>query len=63
MKGRMARKETEAFDKLAEAAEAILALPLLHPSERVEVEHEIHVIQMRLLARPGLRALGWKAGR
>lgn len=55
----MTTKEQAAFDKLAEAATLILHLPKLHPAERQEVCHEIHIIQMRLLARPGLRALGW----
>ncbi len=51
--------EVEAFTKLAEAASLILKLPVLHPMEREEVCHDIHHLQMRILARPGLRVLGW----
>lgn len=52
-------EEIDAFNHLARSANRILALPELHPMERQEVCHEIHVVQNRLLARPGLRALGW----
>lgn len=55
----LTREERDAFDLLTKAAEAITGLPKLHPSELKEVEHEIHVIQMRLLARPQLRKIGW----
>lgn len=55
----MTEDEVAAFDALADAATKILALPTLHTMEREEVCHDIHKIQMRLLARPGLRAIGW----
>ena len=55
----MTEQEIEAFEALATAAILILALPELHTMEREEVCHDIHKIQMRLLARPGLRAIGW----
>jgi len=52
-------EEFAAFDSLADTATLMLKLPTLHPMEREEVCHDIHKLQMRLLARPGLRALGW----
>lgn len=59
LKQLLTREEYRAFEALAAAAELIVRLPELHPSERTEQEHEIHTIQMRLLARPGLRVCGW----
>ena len=44
---------------LADLAGRFLQLPVLHPSERSETAIEIHRIQNILLARPGLRAVGW----
>jgi hypothetical protein len=55
----MTLDEIDAYHHLALSAGRILALPTLHPMEREEVCHDIHVLQNRLLARPGLRALGW----
>ncbi len=43
----------------AKVAGALLELPTLHPSEQEETVRHIHNLQSRLLARPGLRALGW----
>jgi len=37
----------------------MLSLPELHPMERGETATDFHRIQLRLLARPGLRAAGW----
>ena len=49
MKTKLTEKEQDAFEALALVAQQVLALPLLHSSERSEAEHEIHIIQMRLL--------------
>lgn len=51
--------EIEAFQLSTDLANKMLELPMLHPMEREEVCHDVHKIQMRILARPGLRALGW----
>lgn len=59
LKTRLTEAEQVAFDRLARAADAILQLPVLHPSEQVETERDLHSLQMRLLARPELRAMGW----
>ncbi len=55
----MTIEEIDAFNHLSLSAIRILSLPTLHPMEREEACHDIHVLQNRLLARPGLRALGW----
>lgn len=55
----MTEQELEIWDALADAAGKMLNLPLLHPIERHEVVHDFHKLQLRLLARPGLRAAGW----
>ena len=59
MKSGLTEAEAKAFLLLANAASMILALPMLHPMEQVESCHDIHHLQMRILARPGLRTLGW----
>ncbi len=51
--------EMHAFFTLAGAATEVLALPTLHPMEREEVCHAFHALQNYVLARPGVRALGW----
>jgi len=55
----MTQAELDIWIALANVAGRMLQLPELHPNEQEEVVHEIHVIQNRLLARPGLRAVGW----
>ena len=55
----MTPEEIAAFEASVELAKRMLALPTLHPMEREEICHDIHKLQMRLLARSGLRALGW----
>jgi len=57
---RMTKEEFEAFEALTKVANLMLHLPLLHPMEKEETCHDIHKLQLRLLARPGLRAIGWK---
>ena len=60
-KHNMTEKELEAFEAVTKAATLILHLPKLHPMEKEEACHDIHKLQLRLLARPGLRVLGWKS--
>jgi hypothetical protein len=55
----MTEEELGVWTALAEVAGRMLALPQIHPMERTETVSEIHVLQNRLLARPGLRAQGW----
>lgn len=56
---KMTAKEANAFEVLAKAATLMLRLPKLHPMEKEETCHDFHKLQSRLLARPGLRVLGW----
>lgn len=51
--------EIAAMDALTDAANKLLSLPKLHPMEKEETCHDMHKLQLRVLARPGLRALGW----
>jgi hypothetical protein len=55
----MTADEIELWFALGRLAGRFLQLPVLHPSERSETVIDIHSIQNRLLARPGLRATGW----
>jgi len=55
----MTEQEIELWYALASVAGGFLDLPTLHPGERGETVYEIHKLQNRLLARPGLRAVGW----
>lgn len=55
----MTSQEIRLWYALAEVAGQFLQLPTLHPNERAETVVEIHKLQNRLLARPGLRAAGW----
>lgn len=55
----MTEAEVHAFFTLASAASEVLDLPDLHPMDREEYCHAFHVLQDKLLARPGLRAIGW----
>jgi hypothetical protein len=55
----MTREEVRTWNALAGVAGAMLELPVLHPMEREEVASDFHRLQLRLLARPGLRAAGW----
>lgn len=51
--------EIDVWFALANVAGRMLALPVLHPMEQRETATELHALQNRLLARPGLRAQGW----
>ncbi|WP_337869992.1 hypothetical protein [Meiothermus sp.] len=44
---------------LGQVAGDLLDLPVFHPSEREETVRDLHNLQSRLLARVGLRAIGW----
>ena len=55
----MTQAEIDLWYALGEVAGMMLQLPKLHPMERHETAHDFHKLQSRLLARPGLRALGW----
>ena len=52
-------EEIDIWDALADVAGRMLRLSTLHPMEGHEVAHDFHKLQLRLLARPGLRAVGW----
>lgn len=53
-------QEVDLWFALAEVAGQMLQLPVLHPTEREEAAHDFHKLQNRILARAGLRAMGWK---
>jgi hypothetical protein len=55
----MTDDEVDLWFELAGVAGRFLRLPTLHPNERSETVVELHALQTRLLARPGLRAVGW----
>jgi hypothetical protein len=55
----MTRDELDLWESVAGVAGRMLDLPILHPMEREETATDFHRIQLRLLARPGLRAQGW----
>ncbi|HSK25741.1 MAG TPA: hypothetical protein VK894_02390 [Jiangellales bacterium] len=49
-------EELRLWYDLADLAGRMLALPVQHPMERQETATEIHALQLRLLARAGIRA-------
>jgi hypothetical protein len=55
----MTKDELDLWELVSATAGRMLALPVLHPMERQETATDFHQIQLRLLARPGLRAAGW----
>lgn len=55
----MTEAELDVWYALADAAGKMLKLPVLHPMEQQELVKDFHNLQNRLLARPGLRAVGW----
>jgi hypothetical protein len=55
----MTAQEVEIWFALGKVAGDLLNLPTLHPSERDETVRDIHNLQTRLLARAGMRAMGW----
>lgn len=48
--------ELQLWYDIANIAGRMLELPVQHPMERQETATEIHALQTRLLARPGMRA-------
>ena len=48
--------ELQLWYDLAKVAGRMMELPVQHPMERQETATEFHVLQNRLLARPGIRA-------
>jgi hypothetical protein len=59
----MTDEEIDLWYALGALAGRFLNLPILHPNERSETVVEFHVLQNRLLARPGLRTVGWPRSR
>lgn len=55
----MTEQEIELWYDLGTLAGQFYELPTLHPTEWNETAAELHRLQDRLLARPGLRAVGW----
>jgi hypothetical protein len=55
----MTDEELQLWYDLAALAGRLLLLPEQHPSERSETVVDLHHLQTRLLARPGMRAAGW----
>ncbi len=55
----MTDEEIGLWTDLGAVAGRFLRLPTLHPHWLPEAVIELHALQNRLLARPGLRALGW----
>jgi len=53
----MTNKEIEAWESLARAADHIYQLPEVYPGEHRESQQDCHDIELRLLARPALRAV------
>jgi hypothetical protein len=51
----MTEAEAECWELAGELAGKLLALPELHPMDRQETAHVIHMIQYRLLSRPTYR--------
>lgn len=59
---RLTLDEQKVLDMSAELWNAICALSEVHPMEKQEICTAIHDIQMRILARPELRVIGWPEG-
>ncbi len=55
----MTAAELDVWYALADVASQMYKLSTLHPMEAHETQHDFHKLQLRLLARPGLRAAGW----
>lgn len=56
---RLTPAEQKVLDMSAELWNAINELSEVHPMEKQEICTAIHDIQMRILARPELRVIGW----
>lgn len=53
----MTDQEVRAMSLTVDCANAILELPVLHPMEKEEFCHAMHIIQDQLMARPSMRAM------
>lgn len=53
----MTDQEVVAMSLTVDCANAILELPVLHPMEKEEFCHAMHIIQDQLMARPSMRAM------
>ena len=53
----MTDKEVAAWESLAGVANQIYLLPTVYTWERRETQHDLHHIELRLLARPSLRSI------
>jgi hypothetical protein len=51
----MTDQEVAAWESLAGVADRIYQLPTVYPGERRETQHDLHSIELRLMARPALR--------
>lgn len=55
----MTEAELDVWYALADVVSQRYKLPTLHPMEAHETQHDFYKLQLRLQARPGLRAAGW----
>jgi hypothetical protein len=55
----MTEAELDVWYALADVVSQMYKLPTLHPMEAHETQHDCHKLELRLLARHGLRAAGW----
>jgi hypothetical protein len=53
----MTDKEVSAWEELADIANQIYQLPTVYLRERTETQHDLHHIELRLMARPTLRRI------
>jgi hypothetical protein len=53
----MTDKEVSAWEELADVANQIYQLPTVYLWERTETQHDLHHIELRLMARPTLRRI------
>jgi len=53
----MTNDEVRAWEELADIANRIYQLPTVYLWERTETQHDLHNIELRLMARPALRRL------
>jgi hypothetical protein len=54
----MTEEEVDAWERLADIANRIYQLPTVYVWERRETQHDLHNIELRLMARPSLRRIG-----
>src|SRR5262245_41466514 len=54
----MTDEEIDAWEELAKVADCMYQLPAVYQGERREIQQDFHDIELRLMARPALRAMG-----